>query len=263
MAGCFRLDRTFIILPESRICGGAKTHTYQADYEVLYRRTGMIFPRYVSTIERIDITFRTAMTDLRKEKPVNYLVEHDKPGRRIETFRDCHWGELILPAAGENPEKTAEGMRIALFCSWEFGYLVLQTLKEFEHRFPSRLNLVGLVTDNPVNHDARISMKKRIWRFFNRPKQVAMETHIIEQGLSHGLPLFPGEVKTESFHATLAGWRPDVILMCVFGQLVDADILSMPPYGMYNFHPSDLTLHMGAGPSPYDDLVNHDAATTV
>jgi folate-dependent phosphoribosylglycinamide formyltransferase PurN len=203
------------------------------------------------------------MTDLRKERPVNYLVEHDKPGRKIETFNDIRWGELIIPAPGDNPDKTPEGMRIALFCSWEFGYLVMETLKEYERRNPSRLNLVGLATDNPVNRDARISMKKRIWKFYDRPHRVEMETHIIESGLAHGMPVFTGEVKTEAFHEVLKGWRPDAILMCVFGQLVDPYIINLPRNGMYNFHPSDLTLHMGAGPAPYDDLVTHNATTTV
>jgi len=203
------------------------------------------------------------MTDLRKERPVNYLVAHDNPGRQIVTFKDGRWGELIIPAPHENPDKTENGMRVALFCSWEFGYLVMETLREYERRFPPKLNLVGLATDNPVNHDARISMKKRIWKFYGRHEQVEMETHIIESALVHGMPVFTGEIKTEAFYGVLRNWKPDAILMCVFGQLVDPSIIQIPPYGIYNFHPSDLSLHQGAGPAPYDDLIARNAMTTV
>ncbi len=203
------------------------------------------------------------MADLTKEGLVNYLVVLDKQGRQFMHVEESGWGEIIIPAPAENPEKTIEGMRIALFCSWEFGFLVLETLKEYEKHYPERINLVGLATDNPLNSDARISMKKRIWKFFDRPEHVIMETYIIESGLNHGIPVFTGEIKTQSFHDILLGWNPDVILVCVFGQIIDSFIINFPAYGIYNIHPSDLTLHLGAGPAPYEDLVQRKAKTTV
>ena len=60
-----------------------------------------------------------------------------------------------------------------------------------------------------------------------------------------------------------AQWRPDAILVCVFGQVIDAPIIRLPPCGIYNFHPSDLAHHHGAGLAPYDDLVARGVATTV
>jgi len=107
------------------------------------------------------------MTNLENEKLVNYLVVHDKPGRQFITEENTRWGGLLQPAPSENPDKTNDGLRIVLFGSWEFGYLVLETFKEYERRFPGKINLVGLVTDNPLNPDAKISLKKRIWNFIN------------------------------------------------------------------------------------------------
>jgi hypothetical protein len=140
---------------------------------------------------------------------------------------------------------------------------VLETLKEFENKYPKKINLVGLVTDDPLNPDAKISVKKRIWNLLDMPHRVIDETFIIGSGLKHGVPVYIGEVKVDSFHDILKEWNPDVILVCVFGQIIDSFTINLPRYGIYNFHPSDLSLHQGAGPAPYDDLVNRRAETDV
>ena len=203
------------------------------------------------------------MTNPENEKLVNYLVVLDKPGRQFNTEEDTRWGGLLQPAPDENPSKTSEGMKVVLFGSWEFGYLVLETLKEYERMFPKKLNLAGFVTDNPLNPDAKISIKKRVWQFIDQPFRVFDETFIIESGLSHGIPVYTGEIKIESFYRMMEQWKPDVILVCVFGQIVNSRIIKMPQLGIYNFHPSDLTKNQGAGPAPYEDLVTRNAATTV
>jgi len=207
--------------------------------------------------------FTKSMTNPANEKLVNYLVVLDKPGRYFTIEDDARWGGLLQPAPSENPVKTSKGVRIVLFGSWEFGYLVLETLKEYERRFPEKLNLVGLVTDDPLNPDAKISLKKRVWNFIDLPFRVFDETFIIESGLSHGIPVYTGEIKTESFYRLLEQWNPDAILVCVFGQIINLRIINIPPYGIYNFHPSDLSRNQGAGPAPYEDLVTRKAETTV
>jgi len=203
------------------------------------------------------------MTNPDNDKLVNYLVVFDRPGRKFTAENDTRWGGLIEPASSENPVKTEAGLRVVLFASWDFGYLVLETLKEFEKKYPSQLNLVGLVTDDPLNPDAKISLKKRVWNLLDLPYRVIDETYIIESGLSHGIPVYIGEVKTNSFHDILKKWNPDAILVCVFGQIIDSFTINLPSYGIYNFHPSDLSRHHGAGPSPYDDLAERHAGTTV
>ena len=203
------------------------------------------------------------MTNPENEKLVNYLVVLDKPGRRFETEDDIRWGGLIQPAPTENPDKTGDGLKVVLFGSWEFGYLVLESLKEYEKSFPEKLNIVGLVTDNPLNPDAKISLKKRVWNLIDLPYRVFDETLTIESGLSHGIQVYTGEVKTESFYRLMEQWNPDAVLVCVFGQIINSKILNLPAYGIYNFHPSDLTRHQGAGPAPYDDLAARNAETAV
>ncbi len=203
------------------------------------------------------------MTNTEDEELIDYLVVLAKPGRRTELLSGSRWGELILPASSENPDKKEEGLKVVLFGSWQFGYIALETLKEYERRFPGKLNLTALVTDNPLNPDAKISVKKRLWRMVDQPTRVVDEATIIESALSHGIPVYTGEVKTDSFRRLLRKWNPDAILVCVFGQLIDSSIINVPAYGIYNFHPSDLAHNHGAGPDPYVDLAARHAGTTV
>lgn len=201
------------------------------------------------------------MTNLENEKLVRYLVALDRPGRRFRAEDDTRWGGLLEPAPEEVPAGHGGGLRVALFGSWVFGYLVLDTLARYQLRYPGKLSLVGLVTDDPLNPDAKISLKKRIWHLLDLPYRVVNETTILESALSNGIPAYTGEVKVESFRRLLAAWRPDAILVCVFGQVIDARIIELPPMGIYNFHPSDLASGVGAGPAPYDDLAARDAPT--
>lgn len=203
------------------------------------------------------------MTNLDNEKLVNYLVVLEKPGRRFVTEPDTRWGGLILPDPSEVRDRTRAGLRVALLGSWAFGYLVLETLKEYERKFPGNMHLVGLATDDPLNPDARISFRKRVWRLLDPPDRAVDETSIIESGLLHGIPVYTGEVKIESFYRLLQEWRPDAILVCVFGQVIDSRVIGFPAYGIYNFHPSDLLQRQGAGPAPYDDLAARKAGSTV
>jgi hypothetical protein len=203
------------------------------------------------------------MSDNNTSQLVDYLVVLNRQGRRFTSETGIRWGGLIEPAPEENPEKTDAGLRIVLFGSWEFGYLALETIKEFESRFPDEISLVGFVTDDPINPDAKISLKKRIWGLLDMPDRVIDETTIIESALRHGTPVYTGEIKSDPFRKLLQQWKPDAIFVCVFGQLIDSFIVDIPPCGIYNFHPSDLARNFGAGPAPYDDLAARGAETTV
>jgi hypothetical protein len=203
------------------------------------------------------------MSNPENEKLVNYLVVKAKSGRKTEVLNNSRWGELILPAPSDNSDKTLDGLRVVLFGSWQFGYVALETLKAYERNFPNKLNLVGFATDHPLNPEAKISVKKRIWNMLDLPSHVIDETTIIESALSFGIPVYTGEIKIDSFHQLLKQWDPDVIISCVFGQIIDRFIMNVPAYGIYNFHPSDLSQHHGAGPAPYEDLATRNAATTV
>ena len=97
------------------------------------------------------------------------------PGREIRTLKDTGWGELVLPAAAENPGKTAEGLRVLGICSATGGFLTFETLKLLERRLPGKVNIVGMVTDDPVDSRARITKKRRFWRYDTPEEQEKYE----------------------------------------------------------------------------------------
>ena len=202
------------------------------------------------------------MGDLNNEKSINELLLADDAQRKIIPVEDSRWGELIIPAKNENPDKTGKGFRVLVINSFLLGYQLFETIKECEIRYPDRLNIVGLVTDDPANPYAKISIKRRIWRLFDEKEKVELEKEIIEAALTFGVPCYTGEVKTEYFRRLIKQWNPDAIIVCVFGQIIDKPIIDYPKYGIYNFHPADLLHHHGAGPRPFEDLINRKANTS-
>ena len=197
------------------------------------------------------------------EEIVDRNLLNDDKDRHIQAdVGDSSWGQLIFPSASESRSKTDEGMRVVLFGSYMLGYLLCETLKAFEKQNPARLNIVGLVTDDPASPSAKISVKRRIWRKFEQLEIINLETAMIESGLKSGVPVYTGAVKTEYFRKLLKKWDPDVILVSVFGQIIDGPIISYPQYGIYNFHPADLLAGYGAGPQPFQDLIDRNAMTS-
>ena len=203
------------------------------------------------------------MSKVEQDARLNRRLIHDRPGRQFLANEDARWGELIVPAPDENPAKSDQGLRILMMASTALGHRAVKTVVEYERRHPERVNLVGLVTDDPVDADARIGLKKRVWKFFDDEQRLELETAAVEAALGFGVPVYTGEIKVDWFRRRAAEWRPAAILVCVFGQVIDAPIIRLPPYGIYNFHPSDLAHHHGAGLAPYDDLVERGVVTTV
>lgn len=203
------------------------------------------------------------MTISSPEEIVDQNLINDDHGRKVITeVGDSGWGQLILPSKEESRNKTEDGLRVVVFGSYLSGYLVMETLREFEKQNSKRLNIVGLVTDDPASPSAKISVKRRIWRMYDERETISLETTMIEAGLKDGVEVFTGAVKTDYFRGLLGKWNPDVILVCVFGQIIDEPIINYPDYGIYNFHPADLLTGHGAGPQPFQDLINRDAKTS-
>ena len=88
-------------------------------------------------------------------------VLQNNPAREIRIPSGVRWGKRLLPAANERHAKCDQGLRILLIGSWTLGFLILETLKVLERGNPTRFNIVGLVTDDPMDPDAKISLKKR------------------------------------------------------------------------------------------------------
>ena len=203
------------------------------------------------------------MSNLEQDAPLNRRLVHDRPGRTFLVNDEARWGELILPAPGEYPDKSEAGLRVMLICSLPVGYAAAITVTAYERQYPERLNLVALVTDDPINPDAKIGIKKRFWKHYDSTERLEIETATVETALTCGAPVYTGEVKVDWFRERAARWQPDVVLVCGFGQVIDRPIMELPPYGIYNCHPSDLAHHLGAGLAPYANLFERDAATNV
>jgi methionyl-tRNA formyltransferase len=67
--------------------------------------------------------------------------------------------------------------------------------------------------------------------------------------LELGLPVFqPSGLRHPDAVEQLASLRPDVIVVCAFGQILRQPVLDIPPKGVVNVHPSLLPRHRGATP---------------
>ena len=60
-----------------------------------------------------------------------------------------------------------------------------------------------------------------------------------QAALARGLPLFqPQSLRAPEAVARLAAWKPDVIVVVAFGQILQQDVLDLPPHGCINVHAS-------------------------
>jgi hypothetical protein len=202
------------------------------------------------------------VSDLHKEDVVNRVLEHDRPGRSFVAVDGSRWGELILPAPEEARHRTEAGLRVLAVTSFFYSIEVLSALLGYERAHPGRLCPVAVATDDAVNADARIGLRKRIWKHYAQSERLAIEAATIEAALRSGLPVYTGEFKIGWFYRQLVTWRPDVIIVCGCGQIFDRRMLEVPRHGVYNFHPSDLAHGHGAGAQPYEDIVARDDPST-
>lgn len=186
-----------------------------------------------------------------------------RPGCECEVLEGARWGALLTPPAPDRPPGPGGGVRLVLFCSFWIGQAALQAVLAYLRRYPGRARLVGVVTDDPVSPQARISLRKRAWAVMSESERLEVKLALVGAALGAGVPVYTGEVKTAGFRRVLAGWRPDAIVTCGFGQVLDAAILGAAPSGAYNCHPTDLANGHGAGPAPWDDMAARDVTHTV
>jgi methionyl-tRNA formyltransferase len=77
------------------------------------------------------------------------------------------------------------------------------------------------------------------------------------------IPLLqPLKMKDLEFLQTLAGWKPDLIVVAAFGRILPPAILSLPPLGCINVHGSLLPKYRGAGPIQWA-IVNGETETGI
>src|SRR5262249_48651113 len=112
-------------------------------------------------------------------------------------------------------------MRLVMMGTGTFAEPTLRALLESPHA------VVGLVTqpDRPVG-EARGS---------TRQTGTGMKA-IAEQ---RGVPVYqPESINTPEGVAKLRAWRPDLLVVAAYGQILNNDVLSVPPHGGINVHAS-------------------------
>jgi folate-dependent phosphoribosylglycinamide formyltransferase PurN len=172
------------------------------------------------------------------------------------------WGELIVPEVQQPPPDGDAVLRLAAITSMTIGFMALLTLLAYQRHHPDRLYLTCVITDDPMNPDAKIGVRKRIWHHHSVEERAAIEEQIAIAALRDGVPVHTGDIKQPWFRDRLRNWSPDVVLCLGFGQVLDAGFLSIPAMGCCNVHPSDLTAGIGAGPAPYEGARERDVETS-
>lgn len=191
------------------------------------------------------------------------ILEKDYPDvKLIDNVGDSTWGRLVLPGTDETSDESSDPLKLVLICSYIQGHMVLDTVKAMADMNPGRIEIKGVVTDDPVDPNAKISVKRRIWRKYGEEETIYLENSIIESAIDASIPVYTGSVKTRYFHDLLGSWSPDAIIVCVFGQIIDSFVIDYPGMGIYNIHPADLKAGFGAGPQPFQDLINRNASTS-
>jgi methionyl-tRNA formyltransferase len=75
------------------------------------------------------------------------------------------------------------------------------------------------------------------------------ESPVKRLALEHDVPLYqPWSLRMPEALTQLADWRPDVIVVAAFGQILSQDVLDLPPHGCLNVHASLLPRWRGAAP---------------
>lgn len=166
------------------------------------------------------------------------------------------WGKLYVPCEKKNVVKP--GLRTVFLGSTSAGDLVLNNLIRFEEKFPDKLNIIAVATDDPLDENAKISVNKRIWSYYSAEEKEKLFRQFLNTSMESGISCYSGAVKIPYFRDLLSNWAPEVIIICCFGQKVDHFIYNYPLYGAYNFHPSDLRRKIGAGAKPFLETIKNE-----
>jgi methionyl-tRNA formyltransferase len=70
-----------------------------------------------------------------------------------------------------------------------------------------------------------------------------------EYAVSQGIPVLqPAGIRSEEFFETVAGIKPDMIVVVAYGRIIPPAMLTLPPKGCINVHASLLPKYRGAAP---------------
>jgi methionyl-tRNA formyltransferase len=109
-------------------------------------------------------------------------------------------------------------------------------------------DVVGLVTQP----DRAGGVQRGSTRAFGGMKEIATK---------HGVPVFqPNSVNTPEGVAGLREFRPDLLVVAAYGQILSKEVLEVPPLGGINVHASLLPKYRGAAPIHW--AIYHGETTT-
>ncbi|MBI5632030.1 MAG: methionyl-tRNA formyltransferase [Nitrospirae bacterium] len=70
-----------------------------------------------------------------------------------------------------------------------------------------------------------------------------------EYAIAEGIPVLqPAGIRSEEFLRTIAGMKPDMIVVVAYGRIIPPDMLALPQKGCINVHASLLPKYRGAAP---------------
>lgn len=96
-----------------------------------------------------------------------------------------------------------------------------------------------------------------------RGKNKSSYSEVKEVALEYNLPLYqPEKIKDTDAVSRLYEYKPDVIVVIAYGQMLSKDILTLPSYGCVNVHASLLPKYRGAAPIQWA-VLNGDEVTGV
>jgi len=170
------------------------------------------------------------------------------------------WGDYYEPVRSKL--KHDKGLRVVLFASCNCGNNLIHCLSLFEKKYPGLLNVTGVATDDPLDPDAKISLKKRIWSQYTPEERGELKNKIIQSCMGFGIPCYTGAVKTDYFRKIYETWNPEALIMFCFGQKLDSYLYDFPVMGAYNLHPSDLPKKIGAGTQPFQNAMHNGLKTS-
>jgi len=135
-----------------------------------------------------------------------------------------------------------ENLKIVFMGTPEFAATILQSLID------NKFSVVGVITspDRPKGRGKKMTMSE-----------------VKEAALKNNLPVFqPEKIKKQTSIDQLKLWKPDLIVVAAYGQIISKNILDLPKYGCINVHASLLPKYRGASPIHYA-LLNGEKETGI
>src|SRR5262245_45893989 len=123
-----------------------------------------------------------------------------------------------------------DGLRLVMMGTGTFAEPTFEALLTAGHA------VVGLVTQP----DRAGGVQRGSTRAFGGMKEIAEK---------HAVPVFqPDSVNTPEGVAGLRAFRPDLLVVAAYGQILSREVLEVPPLGGINVHASLLPRYRGAAP---------------